>query len=161
MPFSKPNTSSVASNLPSAIGLIATLLEFWISSAVTVGYITALSLFLAYNTFYKYVDMGALFTLKCAEMLKIPVAFGALVAVGTGLTSLGSVAARGLTNVGGAIAKVMALPEDLICSIMFKRQCPQTAEFMEALRRSEKAEGVEGEKMPLLEERGKEGDEMV
>ena len=170
MPFSKLHTSS-ASDLPTTIGRLATLLEFWISSAAAVGYITALSFFLAYNTLYKYVDMSALYALKYAEMFKIPVAFGAVVAVGTCLASLGSAAARGLTNVGGgvastggiiggAIGKVMALPEDLICSIIFKRQCPQTAEFVEALRRSGEVEGA-GEKMPLLVERGKEGDEMV
>lgn len=157
--------ASNSPSLPSTIGLLVTLVEFWITSSITVGYITALSLFLAYNTFYKAVDMSGLYVLKCAEALKIPVFLG-------GVAVIGGVVARGLTNVGGSVAsigwimggaigKVMALPEDLLCSIMFKRQCPHTAEFVEASRKSGEAEGAAGEKMPLFEEREREGDEMV
>lgn len=111
--------------------------------------------------------MSALYALKYAEPLKITVASSAVVAVGTGLTTLGSVAARGLTNVeggianagwivGGAIGTLLALPEDLIFSLMFKRQCPQTAGFVKRLGRSE-----ETEKRPLWEVGEKEGQDMV
>ena len=104
--------------------------------------------------------MSAPYALQYAEALKIPVIIG-------GVAMVGSVISRPLINVGGEVAnvtwvvggtigRVLALPEDLICSIMFKRQCPQTAEFVEGLRAS-----GEAEKRLLLEKREKEMDEMV
>ena len=104
--------------------------------------------------------MSALYALKYAEALKIMVIIG-------GIAVIGSVISRGLTNVrggvanvgwvvGGAIGRVLTLPEDLISSIMFERQCPLTAQSVKRLRASEDAE-----KRLLLAERDKKEDEMV
>lgn len=157
-------TSFTLPYLPSTIGFLALILEFSIFFSVTVGYISALALFIAYNTSYKAVDMSALYALKYAEALKIPLVVGGIIAAGIAMSAAARVATgstiNGVANagwvMGGAIGRVLALPGDLICSLMFKRQCPQAAGFVES-----EEERKEAEKMPLLEVGEKAGDEMV
>lgn len=105
---------------------------------------------MAYDTFYKAVDMSALYALKYAEALKIPLVVGGVIAAGSAMSAAARVATgstiNGVANagwvMGGAIGRVLALPEDLICSLMFKRLCPQTAGFVERLRESEEERKV-------------------